>query len=59
MLHAAQGPESALLHLNNVAVLQVEVGEVGGEEEGTPGQLSQVVVSQVKFDCNLIHHRTL
>lgn len=37
MLHAAQGPKGALLHLQNVAVLKVKVGEVGGEEERTPG----------------------
>lgn len=48
MLQAAQGPEGALLHPNNAAVLEVKVGKVGGEEERTPGQLSQVVVSQVK-----------
>lgn len=59
MLHAAQGPESTLLHLNNVAVLKVKVGEVGGEEECAPGKLSQVVVSQVKFHCNLKHNRTV
>lgn len=53
MLHAAQGSESALLHLNNVAVLKIKVGEVRGEEERTPGQFSEVVVSQVKFHCNL------
>lgn len=53
MLQVTQGPESALLHLNNVAVLKVKMGEVGGEEERTPGQLSQVVLSQVKFHCNL------
>lgn len=57
MLQAAQGPESSLLHLNNVAVLQVKVGEVGSEEEGTPGQIPQVVVPQVKFHCNLIQKK--
>lgn len=59
MLHAAQGSESALLHLNNVAALKVKVGEVRGEEERTPGQFSEVVVSQVKFHCNLNHDRTV
>lgn len=53
MLHTAQGPKSPLLHRNNVAVLQVKVGEVGGENERSPGQLPKVVVSQVKFHCNL------
>lgn len=57
LLQAAQGPESPLLHSNYVAVLQVEVGEVGGEEEGAPGQLLKVVVSQVKFHRDLRHNK--
>lgn len=51
--HTAQGTESALLHLDNVAALQVEVSEVGSEDEGSPGQLLQVVIPQVEFHCYL------
>lgn len=47
--HTAQGPESALLHLDDVAALQVEVGEVGCEHKCPPRQNLQVVVPQVQF----------
>lgn len=50
---ATQGPESAFLHLDNVAALQVEVCEVGREDERPPGQHLQIVVPQVKFYCDL------
>lgn len=50
---AAQGPESALFHLVDVAALQVEVGEVGREGERPPGQHLQVVVPQLELQCNL------
>lgn len=47
--HAAQSSKSALLHLVNVAALQVEVGEVGCVSERPPGEFLQVVIPQVKF----------
>lgn len=51
--HAAQAPESTLLHLHNVAALQVEVSEVRREDEHPRGQHLQVVIPQVQFHCNL------
>lgn len=51
--HTAQRPESALLHLDDVAALQVEVCEVGCEHKRPPGQHLQVVIPQVQSHCNL------
>lgn len=51
--HTAQRSKRSLLHLDDIAVLQVEVCEVRCVQKCSSGQHLQVIVPQVQFQCNL------
>lgn len=53
MDHTAKATEGALLYLDDVTALQVEVGQVRCVHKCTPDYHLQVIIPQVQFQCNL------